>query len=267
MALIAVIGISEGPSAHKWESVSVEEFQQTLSSAVVINENFTLKELQAILTLHHDVKQVKKRRKAQFVNQVCALYGDGSVIIGHAKNPKTLVDMLETYIKNWKIHALNVAFAQLGFMAALQKWDDSNIFAVSWTIETEGGKMFHIPRWYAQPTKIAGNWVQPVIDPHHLLVNNRCRCCSVGMEGMDITPSAWWKVADRNGENDTGLSVEIAKELRDRQRNAFAQTTFSEAVELEMLKNGDMKEAEWCRGWVGNFKARYPVYLLFGAVY
>jgi hypothetical protein len=38
-----------------------------------------------------------------------------------------------------------------------------------------------------------------------------------------------------------------AKELRDRQSNSYAQTTFSENVQLEMKKNGNQNEAQWCR--------------------
>ena len=36
-------------------------------------------------------------------------------------------------------------------------------------------------------------------------------------------------------------------ELRDRQRNSFALTTFSENVENVMIEHGDVKEARWCR--------------------
>ena len=64
---------------------------------------------------------------------------------------------------------------------------------------------------------------------------------------MGIRPEAWWNVAENNNEDRTGLSLEIARELRDRQRNSYAVTTFSEKVEIEMQKNGNTVEAEWCR--------------------
>ena len=56
-----------------------------------------------------------------------------------------------------------------------------------------------------------------------------------------------WEVAKNSRQNRTGLSWEIAKELRDRQSNSYAQTTFSENVQLEMEKNGNQNEAQWCR--------------------
>ena len=92
--------------------------------------------------------------------------------------------------------------------------------------------------------------VQIILDPHHILVNNRARVCTHGLQGMNISKQAWVKVAQKSRENGTKLSIELVTEVRDRQRNSYAQTTFSEPV--EMGKNGDINEADWCRlvrGW------------------
>ena len=40
---------------------------------------------------------------------------------------------------------------------------------------------------------------------------------------------------------------EIAKELRDRQSNAFAKTIFSEEVQNILQEMGCQSEATWCR--------------------
>jgi hypothetical protein len=58
------------------------------------------------------------------------------------------------------------------------------------------------------------------------------------MRGMGIAAEAWWEVAKNSPQNRTWLSWEIAKELCDRQSNSYAQTTFSENVQLEMKKTG-----------------------------
>jgi hypothetical protein len=66
------------------------------------------------------------------------------------------------------------------------------------------------------------------------------------------TQDTWWDVAKESDENNTVLSTAIAMELHDKQNNAFAQTTFSEKVQIEMTKKGYTKEAEWCeiiRNW------------------
>lgn len=125
--------------------------------------------------------------------------------------------------------------------------ESENAFSGSWNMETENGQQYEIHRWYAQPMIAKGQMIQPIIDPHHLFVNNRARCCSKGISSMGVSSEAWWKVAGNCTENSTGLSLEIAKELRDKQKNSYAQTTFSEKVQFEMMKNGDYTEAEWCR--------------------
>jgi hypothetical protein len=64
------------------------------------------------------------------------------------------------------------------------------------------------------------------------------------MHGMGIAAEAWWDVAKNSQQNRTGLSWEIAKELRDRQSNSYAQTTFSENVQLEMDQNINLPESQ-----------------------
>ena len=64
---------------------------------------------------------------------------------------------------------------------------------------------------------------------------------------MGIHPQAWRKVAEEERDNNTGLSLELVVELRDKQSNAYAQTTFGRSVEEVMQQNGDYTEANWCR--------------------
>ena len=62
----------------------------------------------------------------------------------------------------------------------------------------------------------------------------------------------WTKVALEERTSGTGLSLESVTDLWDRQRNSYAQTTFSKKVEDEMFKNGGTAEAKWCSllcGW------------------
>lgn len=62
---------------------------------------------------------------------------------------------------------------------------------------------------------------------------------------MGIAPEAWWRVAQESQENGTDLSWVLAKELKNRQNNVFAQTTFSSKVQAAMEANGDLHEANW----------------------
>lgn len=97
--------------------------------------------------------------------------------------------------------------------------------------------------WYAQISNIDGHYIQPIIDPHYIFVNNRSRCCSKGMTEMGIAPNAWWRAAQESQENGTELSWVLAKELKNRQSNVFAQTTFSSKVKAAMEANDDLHEA------------------------
>ena len=45
----------------------------------------------------------------------------------------------------------------------------------------------------------------------------------------------------------TNLTPAMVEDLVDKQSNAYAQTHFSEPVEKEMIKNGDVMEAQLCR--------------------
>lgn len=248
LALISLI--ADGRT--KFDSCSLEEFKGYFSSAKKISQTFTVSELKLMTSLLANVKCNNSALKPELVNMISTWYGNGDTLIDPVRSPKRLKVLVSNHIKSWPIDALNVAYAQLNFIDAFHKWSNENTFNGSWNIQTEEGKTFLISQWYAQPALVNGSLIQPIIDPHHIFVNNRSRCCSKGMLGMGITPEAWWRVAKNSKENNTGLSWEIAKELRDRQSNSFAQTTFSEKVEKVMATNGDKNEANWCcliRNW------------------
>ncbi|VDI03707.1 Hypothetical predicted protein [Mytilus galloprovincialis] len=240
--------IASSDEGTKWMQVSFECFKQCFANAETIKKSFTSAELKVIAGVTETLALYSKMLKPALVNLVCKLYGDGSNISSvRTTNPKSLKALVMCKIKKWPISAVNVAFAQLNFRSALNEWESENAFSGSWNMETENGQQYEIHRWYAQPMIAKGQMIQPIIDPHHLFVNNRARCCSKGISGMGVSSEAWWKVAGNCTENGTGLSLEIAKELRDKQKNSYAQTTFSEKVQFEMMKNGDYTEAEWCR--------------------
>lgn len=61
---------------------------------------------------------------------------------------------------------------------------------------------------------------------------------------MNIRKEAWWKAAESGKGKSCGLSLEIVKELRDKQSNAFAKTTFSRNCFKKWVS---IMCAEWCR--------------------
>ena len=247
LALVSLLAMKED---SKWQTTSIEEFTKCFISATDINKSFNLNELKVLAELN-DIQGYRVKRKPELVNILSAKYGDGSRLEVRGK-PKSLRDIATSSIKAWNINAINVAYAQLTFDDALAEWENDNPFRGPCNLVTEAGDEVVIHRWYAQPMRMNQNLVQPIIDPHHIFVNNRALCCSKGMKGMGIFPDAWWKVARHSSQNGSELSTEIACDLQDRQSNAFAQKTFSEKVEQVMTENGDSKEARWCdlmRNW------------------
>ena len=210
----------------------------------MINKSFVVKELEVLIKLARPA-HAQRMKKHDLVNIVAEYYGDHSKLRVNI-NPASLKSIVVKYIRSWPIEAINVAYAQLHFLEEFSQWEYGNDFQGSWTLCTDSGTVYNIPQWYAQPMKIKDELIQPIIDPHHVFVNNRVRCCSVGMNGMGISSKAWLKVAEHNKENKTSLSEELVKKLRDKQSNAYAKTTFSQEVQDEMTKNGDLSEAEWC---------------------
>ncbi|CAG2230153.1 unnamed protein product [Mytilus edulis] len=249
-ALIAMLVQADGKS--KFDVYSLQKFKELFTDAKTINTSFTAPEMKILINLLDKAKYKKSALKPELVNIVSKWYGNGDSLEKTAKSPLNLKKMVQNHIKRWPIDAINVAYAQLKFRESFDVWCDSNPFNGPWNIKTDKGTLFTISTWYAQPALVDGKWIQPIIDPHHIFVNNRSRCCSKGMSGMGINPSSWWKVAEDSVNNKAGLSIEVAKELRDRQKHSFAQATFSEKVEKVMEINGDVREANWCsliRNW------------------
>ena len=246
-ALIALLITSNDKQSERWRSLTLDEFKAMLNTAESIHRSLTVNEMKNILALTQDCKLVSKMLKWQLANELSKVYGTGTEVkTPYQKSPRPLSQLVLKAIRSWPICAVNVAYAQLHFADAFSAWEEFNMFKGGATLLTPCGKHV-LPQWYAQPSLIDNEVIQFAIDPHHLFVNNRAKCCSTGMPRMGIHATAWWDVAKESKKNGTGLSLEIAKELRDRQSNAFAQTTFSEKVENEMRKMGNDAEADWCK--------------------
>lgn len=72
-----------------------------------------------------------------------------------------------------------------------------------------------------------------VIDSDHLLVNCRVKVCKDGLKGVPKT--GWHKVAEMDP---TIISKSLVEDLLDKQRNSYAQRTFSEPVEKAQQELG-----------------------------
>ena len=250
VALISFI--CEAPEYRRdiWESCLLDDIKHRLSTAEMVHKSFVVKELEVLIKLARPV-HAQRMKKHDLVNIVAEYYGDHSKLRVNI-SPSSLKSITVKYIRSWPIEAINVAYAQLHFLEEFSQWEYGNDFQGSWTLCTNSGTVYNIPQWYAH----SANENERRVDTTHYWSPSRLRkqqrCCSAGRTGMGLSSKAWLKVAEHNKENKTGLSEELVKELRDKQSNAYAKTTFSQEVQDEMTKSGDLSEAEWCnliRDW------------------
>ena len=205
-------------------------------------KSFTIKELEIILRLTWKVK-TGKERKAQLANRVSKMFGDGTFVTYTVNIPDLWTLSLAVLKKLTKV-CTSMLYANNVHQEGKRQYENHVYFKSDhpYVIATEYLE-FVINHRYAQPTMTDGIPVQFIIDPHHVYVINRCRCCRVGMAGMNITPAAWACVAHQEcntPENTkTDLSVEFVEELRDRQRNYLQRPNSQKKVEKAMLENGD----------------------------
>ena len=98
--------------------------------------------------------------------------------------------------------------------------------------------------WYSYPELNieTGDLLCKCLDSHHLLTNLRIKTSTAGLQ--NISAETWKKVARSYV---TDLTPAMVDDLVDKQSNAYAQTHFSELVEVEMIRNGDVNEAQLCR--------------------
>ncbi|CAH1799200.1 unnamed protein product [Owenia fusiformis] len=246
-ALLCGLIAADPDENSKWNTVSEGDFKLKLSDADTIAKSFTVNDLLNILRLVDEQthKKLRNARKPDLVNYVSHKFGDSSRMPETARSLKKIA---RDVIAKWPSTVINIIYATNIFKDEYIEWESNNAFNERTRIVV-GETSYDIPYWYAQPARIEGldNEVMFIIDPHHIFVNNRSRVCSKGMLGMGIKSTAWIDIAENCKENGTGLTTEHVVELRDKQRNSFAQITFSKKVQEEMERKGFKTEANWCR--------------------
>ena len=243
-ALCSLIAL---PDSGKWEAMGLDNFSRLFGDTETIKRNFTVIELKALIAASSQpLKGVKL--KNELVNIVSSICASGQHIKATA-SPKSLAALITDTMRKWPRDAITALYASEIFFTKFAQWMSTHPFKSEKIILTEDRHVYNIPNWYSQLDSICGGLVTYILDPHHIFVNNRSRCCTYGMpcRVWESVTKAWHKVAQNEHDNETGLSMELVCEVRDRQRHYFAQLTFSEKVEEIMLKNGDCEESHWVK--------------------
>lgn len=123
----------------------------------------------------------------------------------------SLKSIVQKRISSWPQQAITVLYCNNVLGDELSQWNKSSMFQDVSYVQVENGSRYAIKQWYAQPTTIASQSVQVILNPHHILVNNRARVCAHGSDGMNISKKAWHEVAENSRKNRTNLSLELVK--------------------------------------------------------
>ena len=242
----------------KWNNTSSSALKEFLANAETIKSAFTSKELQIMITCIQEnicseqviskTKYNKSTPKFKLVNLVSEIMGDKSKV-KHMRRCKVkkLRHIIRDYInRNFSKTATNIIVATNEFhQKRVPAWRHRSLFGTEAIIGHHEDPYY----WYSQPEyeENLDQTIYALLDCHHLFVNARTTICSRGLPQLGIHKEAWLEVAKDSKENQTGLSYAMVADLIDRQSNAYAQKTFSEAVEVEMRKNGRTNEANFCR--------------------
>ena len=231
----------------KWKGCSLEQLRDCLISAESMTI-FTVPEIDAIVDILNQPGKVYKKSwtKTAKINHLSSMIGDGTELqsTGSCRKKKVLPlsSLAEKVLRSKHVPKtiLSVAYAQYQYPFDLDKWIKDSPVGYSHTLSDVERDIV----WYSHPerSEITGDLLCKCLDSHHLLTNLRIKTSTTGIK--NISPIAWKKVANSHCTN---LTPAMVDDLVDKQSNAFALTHFSEEVESAMIRNGDLKEASFCR--------------------
>ena len=243
---------------QKWSTLNETKLEQILSSEPeTVNKYFTKVELVLCATHLNDIfdkfagSSIQSLTKLELVNLFSEILGN-KVKLATKKSPKSLRNIVKEFVnKKFGKDILNAIFATYNFLENdLPKWRAQALFKDGVFV----GKDENPYVWYCQPELYSsvGEYIEFLLDCHHLFVNARCFICKNGISGLGIKKEGWIAVAETNKEANVGLNLAMVKDVIDRQSNAMAKVMFSEKVENRLQELGLIQEAIFCsvfRNW------------------
>ena len=243
---------------QKWSMLNETKLEQILSSEPeTVNKYFTKVELVLCATHLNDIfdkfagSSIQSLTKLELVNLFSEILGN-KVKLATKKSPKSLRNIVKEVVnKKFGKDILNAIFATYNFLENdLPKWRAQALFKDGVFV----GKDENPYVWYCQPElhSSVGEYIEFLLDCHHLFVNARCFICKNGISGLGIKKEGWIAVAETNKEANVGLNLAMVKDVIDRQSNAMAKVMFSEKVENRLQELSWIQAAIFCsvfRNW------------------
>ena len=236
-------------SGKRWEDVTTKDLLCTLQTNQL--DKFTMKELGVVIKqLHEQFPNSMSSPLLPSSSDKFTLMKALSKLLGHQENPmyinqrqktvRTLRSLCATALskKTYPKLSLSVAIATYRYESEEQKWE--KLSTAPMVVEVEGNlvEMFSRPEFCESRQKFEPS----LIDPSHLLVNNRVRMLTKGISGLN--PNAFTKICDTHPNI---ISRSLVVDILDKQNVAMAQRVFSVDMEQAMRDNGNIAEAKYTK--------------------
>lgn len=238
----------------KWCHVTLGQFKEYFSSALIIAKTFTKKEMLLMIgssgqyDLYNNIfgRSLSGASKTELVNTLSIVLGDKSQMSGKNKTVPKLQNIIKKMIKSWPKLAWNAITAVNSILGEVTKWRKESKCFHSEASVVFSNSMQETYVFYSFPEYINDlqRSVPFLLDTHHLFVNSRSLVCAKGIPSRGVCREAWLNVAK---SNTTDLNVAMVDDLIDRQSNTLARITYSEKVEEQMLRLNYFREANFCR--------------------
>ena len=247
MRILRTLQTASEKMQTKWAGQTTENLSVKFQNAITINQSFTLDELKEIYKVVKDWFTGKPRPhyKADYVNLFSSLLGDHTKLaVKERKSKKISPNLKSVLTTKMSKKALVVIICVLKWPERIKQWKRDGMISDTCKV----ANLNQPQQWYSQPEILDnGEAVYSFLDFHHLFTNTRCHIARKGYVAANINRDAWMKVAKKEKDNKSGLNIAFVEDVIDPQSNTVAKTFFSEAVEKEMRKNGDVTEANFCQ--------------------
>lgn len=235
----------------QWDSKSMEDILAFFTSGESLRKlrDVELRILVRYINRSRKTDLKESDKKEVKIEKICKLMNIEYSIFQRQKTlslvkiykPKRLSEMaFKSVSSSLKKSDLNIIYAEYLWPEVFQKWNLEHSNSVKLQNEET---QFYYPAYSESRKQLEVSCV----DSSHLLTRMRRKSAKGGLDG--VGNEAWRKVAK---SNKTHLSLGMVDCILEPMTVSVANTHFSEAVELEMRVNGDIKEAGLCRdirGW------------------
>ena len=234
-------------SGKKWQQTSSAQLLQLLQNNQI--DKFTVKELHIIMEGIKNSKEVTvpqlpynsdKFTVMKALSRLLGHHTDPIYINKRRKTIRPLKSLCAAALskKTYPKVALSIAIATYRYERVERKWEQDSLSPMHMVVDgcDTQLKMFSKPEHNAARQRFEPN----IIDPSHLLVNNRTRILTKGIQG--VNPDAFAKVCDTHPHV---INRSLVIDIIDKQNVAFAQRVFSREMEDALRENGDIPEADY----------------------